>query len=73
MDVVDDRVDITSVRPGATRAGALTTFTVSGASLPSTLTLDIENCTDFQPLGGTSTRRQFRCVPTGALGHATCG
>ena len=68
VEVTDDRVAVSEVRPGATRLGAITTFTVSGESLPNTLTLAIENCSDLQPLGGTSVRRQFRCTPTGALG-----
>ncbi|MEM9603348.1 MAG: hypothetical protein AAGA11_10825 [Pseudomonadota bacterium] len=73
VDVVDDRVSISSVRPGATRLGAITTFTVAGEALPSTLTLDIANCEDMQPLGGGTTRRQFRCTPTGTLGTRDVG
>ncbi|MEM7378254.1 MAG: hypothetical protein AAF460_12205 [Pseudomonadota bacterium] len=73
VDVIDDRVTISSVRPGATRLGAITTFTVSGEALPSTLALDIENCVDMEPLGGGVTRRQFRCTPTGALGTRDVG
>ncbi len=69
VEIVDDRITVSEVRPGATRLGAITTFTVSGESLPTSLTLAIEDCDELQALGGSTVRRQFRCTPTGALGE----
>lgn len=68
VEIRDDRVMIDSVRPISTRLDAITTFTVSGSALPASLTLDVASCLDLQPLGGDSTRRQFRCTPVGAVG-----
>ncbi len=64
-DINSPAVD--SVSPNKVMVAKLTTFTVTGSNLPSTLAFWIEDCENITPLGGTSTSMQFSCT-TGITG-----
>ncbi len=57
---------VTSVSPASATLGVATDFTVIGKNMPSTLTFQLEDCIDVEPLGNgtSSTYKQFRCTPS---------
>lgn len=55
---------VTSVSPATAKLNELTTFTVSGQSLPSNLLFWLDGCLDVERLDSTSTFMQFRCTPS---------
>jgi cyclophilin family peptidyl-prolyl cis-trans isomerase len=58
---------VTSVTADTPIVGKLTTFTVSGANLPSTTAVSASGCTGVSTLSaGTSSAKQFTCTPTAA-------
>lgn len=73
VDIVEgedplDAVVITAVEPGSTYLDLETTFTVRGEALPSSLVLQVQDCTAVQAMGGHAGERQFRCTPRGSSG-----
>ncbi len=62
--VADNTPIVNSVLPDEVFLNELTTFTVTGQNLPSTLDFWFEGCEDMEPLGGNSTSMQFRCTPS---------
>jgi hypothetical protein len=51
-----------SVKPLQTRKNVLTTFTITGANLPNTVTAWMENCTGLRFLSRTSTKQTYSCT-----------
>ena len=68
VSVVDTSTKVTSVSPSNVTLNQLTTFTVSGQNLPSTLSLFIPECASMASLGGSGSSRQFRCTPSYTAG-----
>ena len=68
ISVVDTSTKVTSVSPSNATLNQLTTFTVSGQNLPSTLSLFIPECASMASLGGSDSSRQFRCTPSYTAG-----
>ncbi|MCI5115487.1 MAG: DUF1566 domain-containing protein [Candidatus Electrothrix sp. AW1] len=70
IDVEETEIpEVTSVSPNKATLDELTTFTVTGEALPSTLALWIKDCENVTSLGGTSTSMQFSCTPSWTTGE----
>lgn len=54
---------VSSVTPSVVSLNKLTTFTVKGTNLPSTLAAWIDGCTGLTMLSVSSAQAQFRCTP----------
>ncbi len=72
---VDEPPPDTGCTPSVDRVSPLTatidesvTFTVYGSCLPEATAFFVGRCKDVTALGGTETRRQFRCVPSYSVG-----
>lgn len=58
-----------AVSPTVANIGTSVIFTVSGSDLPSGMKFTLTDCSSAVELsGGTSTQRQFSCMPTGKTG-----
>ncbi|MCI5149707.1 MAG: DUF1566 domain-containing protein [Candidatus Electrothrix sp. MAN1_4] len=60
---------ISSISPLTATLDELTTFTVTGSNLPSTLAFWTADCDNVTSLGGTSTSMQFSCTPSWTTGE----
>ncbi len=60
---------VDSVAPDKATLNELTTFTVTGQNLPSTLAFWIGECENVTSLGGTSTSMKFSCTPSWTTGE----
>ncbi len=59
---------MSSVSPLSVTLNELTTFTVTGSDLPSSLAFFIEDCETVRSTGGTSSSRSFTCTPSSTAG-----
>lgn len=70
IDVEETEIpEVTSVSPNKATLDELTTFTVAGSNLPSTLAFWIADCDNVTSLGGTSTLMKFNCTPSWTTGE----
>lgn len=61
---------VTGIAPLRATVGVLSTFTVSGRDLPAGMSLSISGCDgSAEVAGGTSTSRQFSCIPKTEYGN----